>query len=395
MAASGSPPAVVLGAVGSALSITRSLGRVGVTVHVLAAGRESLAAASRYCASFVDVGSGPGATDRWLGWLEQEGPRGAVLLPAGDEGLELVVRHQKRLEGMGYSTLEYAGDTSLAMLNKNRTYELAREAGIPCPRTWRVSGEQDAPRIAGEVAFPCAIKPVRSHEFAKHFGQLKVLVANDSQELQAGLGRTLALGLETLVTEIIPGPDHLLWTYRTYLDEHGEPLFGITTNRLRSHPIHFGTNCYVVTRRDAEVAEAGLRFMRAVGLRGLAFVELKRDPRDGELKLIECNHRFGAAQEVIRRAGLDVALYAYRRAAGLPTQPMNTWRETVSLWFPARDYRAARDYVRAGELTWMAWLRSLAHGSIYTPAFAFDDPRPSGANLWHKLARRLPANRES
>jgi predicted ATP-grasp superfamily ATP-dependent carboligase len=151
----------------------------------------------------------------------------------------------------------------------------------------------------------------------------------------------------------------------------------------------------VVTRWDPEVAEAGLRFLRGVGLRGLAFVELKRDPRDNDLKLIECNHRFGAAQEVIRRAGLDVALYAYRRAAGLPTQPMNAWREEVRLWFPARDFRAACDYIRAGELTWTAWLRSLAHTSVYTPAFAFDDPRPSGANLLQKLTRRLPAYREA
>jgi predicted ATP-grasp superfamily ATP-dependent carboligase len=150
-----------------------------------------------------------------------------------------------------------------------------------------------------------------------------------------------------------------------------------------------------MTRWDPEVAEAGLRFLRGVGLRGLAFVELKRDPRDNVLKLIECNHRFGAAQEVIRRAGLDVAAFAYRHAAGQPTEPMDSWREDVHLWFPARDIRAGRDYVRAGELTWPAWLRSLAKRHVYTPAFTFDDPRPSGANLWHKMARRLPARRDA
>jgi D-aspartate ligase len=386
---------VVLGGVGSALSITRSLGRMGVEVHVLAAGSHSLAASSRYCKSLVNVGARPGATDRWLEWLDRQGPVGAVLLPAGDEGLELVVSHRERLEERGYRLLDYAGETSLAMLNKARTYELAREAGVSCPRTWKVRSEQDADRIAAEAEFPCAIKPIHSHEFAKHFGQLKVLVANNPTELEACLARALAFGLELLATEIIPGPDNLLWTYRTYLDQDGEPVFGITTNRLRSHPIHFGTNCYVVTRWDPVVAEAGLRFLRGVGLRGLAFVEFKRDPRDRELKLIECNHRFGAAQEVIRRAGLDVAAYAYRHAAGLPTEPMDSWREHVSLWFPARDIRAARDYVQAGELTWPAWLLSLAKRYVYTPTFTFDDPCPSGANLWHKVARRLPAHREA
>jgi D-aspartate ligase len=43
----------------------------------------------------------------------------------------------------------------------------------------------------------------------------------------------------------------------------------------------------VVTRWRPEVAEAGLRFLRAIGPRGMAHAEFKRDSRDGELKLIE------------------------------------------------------------------------------------------------------------
>jgi D-aspartate ligase len=276
------------------------------------------------------------------------------------------------------------------MLDKVRTYELAAEVGVPCPRTWTASRPDDAHRIATEVSFPCALKPVHSHLFARHFGQAKVFVVGDEKELTTSLAGTLALGLEMMATEIIPGPDHNNWTYRTYIDDRGEPAFGVTTKRLRSHPIHFGTNSFVETRRNLEVAEAGLRFMQGVGLRGLAYTELKLDSRDGRLKLIECNHRFGAAQEVVRRAGLDVALFAYRRAAGLPTQPMTDWTEGVRLWFPARDLRAAQDYAREGELTWPAWLRSLARRRVYTPSFVFDDPRPSAVNLWRKLFRRLP-----
>jgi D-aspartate ligase len=360
-------------------------------VHVLGAGKSSLAASSRYCSTFASVGREPGVADRWLDWLEQDGPRGAVLLPTGDEGVELVVGNQQRLTELGYRTLDYAGEVSLAMLDKVRTYELAGEAGIACPRTWTVSRPEDAAGLAAQVVFPCALKPVHSHLFARHFGSAKVFVVNEERELEARLTGTLALGLEMMATEIIPGPDHLNWTYRTYLDERGEPVFGITTNRLRSHPIHFGTNTYLETRWNPEVAETGLRFMQGVGLRGLAYTELKLDQRDSTLKLIECNHRFGAAQEVVRRAGLDVALYAYSRAAGLPPPLMNRWTEGVRLWFPARDTRAARDYVRAGELTWAGWMRSLARRRVYTPSFVWDDPRPSVANFWRKVFRRLPA----
>ena len=50
-------------------------------------------------------------------------------------------------------------------------------------------------------------------------------------------------------------------------------------------------------------------------------VEFKRDTRDGRLKLIECNHRFTAANELVRRAGIDLARIAYDRACGDDVPP--------------------------------------------------------------------------
>ncbi len=381
-------PAVVLGGTGAALSITRSLGRAGIPVHVLGTDPVSPARASRYCTSFVAVGREHGVAGRWLDWLESSAPAGAVVLPTSDEGVELVVRHQQRLQERGFRLLDYAGDTSLAMLDKERTYALARQVGVDCPQTWKVRGEEDLRALQNEFSYPCALKPVQSHLFAKH-SHRKVLIANDYRELSAGLAWTSRLGLEMIITEIVSGPDHFNWAFRTYIDSQGQPLFAVTTKRLRSRPIHFGTNCYLTTRWDAGVAEVGLRFLQAIGLRGLAYVELKRDARDGRLKLIECNHRFGAAQEVVRRAGIDATLLAYRRALGLPTPREDSWREDVRLWFPLRDFYAARDYRRHGELTWRRWLRSILRPRVYVPVFARDDLGPSIYNLRIRVSRAL------
>lgn len=385
-------PAVIAGGIGSTISVVRSLGRAGIPVTVLSAGERSLASASRYCGALVTVGTEPGVVDRWLAWLERDGPRGAVILPSGDEGVELVVRHRERLLALGYRVSESAGDASLAMLDKTRTYQLARQIGVPCPRTWTI--DDDASLIAArrELTYPCALKPVHSHLFAKHFPTVKVLRAQNREELDAALAKTRPLGLQMLVTEIIPGPDHATWTLSTYLDEESRPLFALTRNKLRSQPIGFGTNCYLVSRQHPAVAELGLRFLQGVGLRGMAHVEFKWDPRDRQYKLIECNHRFVAVQELLRRAGLDVALLAYQRALGERPAFSGQWREGVRLWFPRRDVQAAVDYRCAGDLTWPAWLRSLAYpGRVYTPVLALDDPMPSVAALWHKVSRRMPA----
>ncbi len=381
------PPAVIAGAIGPTVSLTQSLGRAGVPVIVLSPGLPTLARASRYCRRVVDVGSSPGVIERWLEWLERDGPDGAVILPSGDEGLELIVRHRDRLLSRGFRLPETAGEVSLAMLDKARSYELGRAGGVPCPRTRTVSTLADLQGVSDELDFPCALKPLHSHLFAKHFPGVKLLIVADEGELVAALEQTTAFGLEMLVTEIIPGTDSCTWSYTTHIDEHGEPLYALTRNKLRSHPIHFGTNSYVVTRRNPEVAAMGLKFLRSVGLRGMAHVEFKWDVRDGQLKLIECNHRFVAVTELFRRAGLDVALFTYCRALGIAPPPMDNWREGTRLWFPDRDTRAAQEYRAAGELTYRQWIRSLAHGRLYTPFFAWDDPGPSVAHWWPKVRR--------
>lgn len=369
------------------MSLVRALGRAGVAVHVLSAGSVSLAAASRFAVASAAVGAGPGVVERWLTWLETDGPPGAVLLPSGDEGVELLARHRTRLEAAGFRLPLTMGETSLAMLDKARTYALAREVGIPCPRTWTVIDERDIDRFATELTYPCALKPLHSHLFSKHFPNRKVFVADDRDALAASLRETAAVGLEMLVTEIIAGPDHLTWTYSTYVEDDGTPLFGLTRNKLRSEPIRFGTNCFVVSRRNAEVADLGLAFVQRIGLRGLAHVEFKWDPRDRTYKLIECNHRFVNAQEVIRRSGVDAAVLVYRRALGQNVAPVTDWRENVRLWWPERDVKAALAYRAEGELSLRRWVRSLLGGPVYTPRLALDDPGPTLMLGWRRAQR--------
>jgi predicted ATP-grasp superfamily ATP-dependent carboligase len=382
-----SAPAVVVGSVGSTLSLTRSLGRHGVAVTVLGTG-PSPASRSRWCSRFVDLGREPGVVGRWLEWLEREAPPGAVVLPSGDEGVELIARHRERLLARGLRLPPTSGATSLAMLDKEQTYRLARAAGIRCPRTWRVSSEAEVRAVAAELPYPCALKPVHSHLFAKHFPAVKVFVARDDAELLDAVRRTAAVDLEMLVTEIIAGADDAIWTYSALLDEDLEPVFELTRHRLRSHPVHFGNNCLAETRRDEATAREGLKLLRGIGLKGLAHAEFKRGPA-GDLALIEINHRFVNVTELLRRAGLDSAVITYRLAAGEAVGRDHPWREGVRLWFPARDLRSARDLRREGSLTWPAWIASIARPRVYTPVLAADDLRPSVDALRTKLERRL------
>jgi D-aspartate ligase len=379
-------PAIVLGGVGAALSITRSLGRAGIPVYVLGDARYSLAGKSRFCREFVDLGCREGMIERWLEWL-REAPPGSVVLPCGDHGLELIAAHGDELRELGLRPLETAGDASLAMLDKERTYEIAREAGVPTPSIWRARDLEELEGIAEEVEYPCALKPLHSHLFSRHFGDRKVFVAESHEDLRDAMRKTSRHDLEMLVSEIIPAADDQVWSLHTFIDETGEPLFEATKQKLRCYPIHFGVGTYHVIRWDPEVVEMGRRFLRAAGIRGLASVEFKRDERDGGLRLIECNHRFSAVNEVFCRAGVPVPLVAYRRALG---QTMTTTRPRsgVRMWIPALDARAASEMRREGSLTWPRWALSLIRPRMHMHVLSLDDLAPSFHNTARKLRNR-------
>lgn len=384
------PPAVLIGGESIALSVARSLGEAGVQVHAL--GHEiDPVRHSRYCRDFVNVGAGASGQERSLEWLRRSGPEGAIVLPCSDDGLELVARHRAELERLGYRPIELEDRVALDMLDKTRTYELADRIGVDRPLTF--AGTVDGLRQASRcLAFPCALKPVRSHVFARHYGlEQKVLVTRSPAELRTAIDQTSALGLEMLVTEVVPGPENAYHTYYSYTDEEGVPLFEFTKRKLRQWPVGFGLPCYQVSDWDREVACTGRAFLGGVGARGVASVEFKRDERDGRLKLIECNHRFSRSTELLRLCGIDQALIAYERAAGRRVSPVTAYRLGVHMWHPVEDVRAFVARRRRDQLGLLEWARSLAHRQHFL-VLDWSDPKPSLAVNWHRArnaARKL------
>ena len=387
------PPAVLLGAGVNGLSVARSLGRAGVALHVLGA-TGSLVEHSRYRGNYVALAGGDGMQERWLEWLVGEGPHGAVVLPCGDDGLELVARNRPALIELGYRPIEADDRVLLDMLDKDRQYELAHEIGVPAPRTVTIRSHEDLELAATSFPYPCALKPLQSHVWARHFTG-KVIVVGSAEELRRAFAQMQELGIDMLATEIIPGAEDQYYGYYSYIDERGEPLFHMTKRKIRQFPPRFGVGCYHVTNWEPDVAELGLRFMQGVAMRGLANVELKRDARDGQLKLIELNHRFTAINELVRLAGLDLALFVYNRLTGREGPSLATYRDGVRLWYPVEDLRAMRAAHRSGDLSLARALRSVLHRQHF-PVFSLDDPKPSlmsNARLPRRAARKLMGRR--
>jgi predicted ATP-grasp superfamily ATP-dependent carboligase len=320
--------------------------------------------------------------------LGREAPlAGGVLLPTCDEGLEFIAKNHAPLAAR-YLLDMRRPELQLALLDKQRTFELGRAAGVATPNFWSVAGADDLQRALAEVRYPVLVKPIHSHVFRAIFDR-KHFIAHEAGELTRNARIALDAGVAFIICEMIPGPDSLLSSYYTYLTPEGERLFDFTKRVLRRYPINEGFGTYHATEWLPRTAEAGRRFFQGIGLQGLGSVEFKLDRRDGQLKLIECNARFTAAQALVARAGVDTAWIAYSRAIGGKAPRIRSYREHLYLWNPRTDYRAFRQLHRQGKLSLVTWLRSLARPKI-TPYFQWNDPGPSLAMAWDLIRGFLP-----
>lgn len=380
------PPIVVLGGTVSALSVTRSMARAGVAVYALTDGRaQPLVRHSRYPSAVLDVPDADVAERAWLSWLAS-GPKGAVILPCSDFGVEFVALHRGELSRLGYRPTEADDDISLAMLDKSLTYELAEKIGVEVPRTLTLRSAEDLERGIATFSFPCALKPLQAHRSVHRLG-CKAYVASDAISFRRAYSRVAAMGIDAMMTEIIPGPESAYCSAYGYLDAGGSVLAQFTKRKSRQYPRGFGYGCFHETAWEPEAAEIGLRFLREAGYVGLAVVEFKRDARDGRLKLIECNPRLSATTELIRIAGVDLARLAYERALGWDGPRFSSFRSGLREWYPLNDARAYLAMRKEGQMALTEWLSTLKP-PMHLPIFDRRDVGPSLAYGFRRVRRR-------
>ncbi len=356
------PPVIILGGSVNALSVARSLGRRGIEVY-LSASEGRHVQYSRYCTKAFPFGRNVKGSDFWRELLL--GPRGealhgSVIFVCNDEAVGFIARHRSEL-AQHYRLDNSVPDLQLAMLDKLETLALAQSVNVPAPRFWQVDNPAQLNAIEGTLTFPLIVKPILSHLFQAKFGGRKYLTVTSPAEVRAAMERVWESGLQAMICEWVPGPDSLLSSYYTYIDKNGTPAFHFTKKVIRRFPKNEGLTSYHITDWDPEVAEMGLRFLTGINFRGLANVEFKRDLRDGQLKLVECNARFTAPQELFVRCGLDTASLIYNDLVGLPMPANPTYRQGVRLWYPIRDFMAFRQLRAMNELSFGEWVKSIWH----------------------------------
>ncbi len=388
------PPVIIMGGGTNAISVARSLGREGIRVYAVN-GPGEYVRYSRYCHLICPSKEGnfAEAWERYLLGGESEHLRGSVLLACSDTALEVLIKNRENLSKKFVLDIMNK-EVQLCMLNKLCTYEAARSAGIPIPKFWRAGKLEQILMHEKDYVYPLILKPIYSHKFAGVFN-CKYFLVNSFDELLKAYLKVDQFGIEVMLVEKIPGPDDRYCSYYTYIDENGEALFDFTKRIIRRYPCNQGLACYHITDWNPKVRDLGLKYFTHVGLIGLGNVEFKRDDRDGELKLIECNARFTEANCLVAESGFDLALFVYNRLVGRIQPPLKEKKYKVGLrlWFPVQDFKSFKELRGRGELSLMGWMKSIMHPQLL-PYFRWYDPIPSiifeSKRIYRFIKKRKP-----
>ncbi|HSM86578.1 MAG TPA: hypothetical protein VLT16_10525, partial [Candidatus Limnocylindrales bacterium] len=154
----------------AALETLQSLGRAGLVVDIAAQSPDCIAMRSRYAASRLQQPAidQPGEFLSWL--VQQDAARSYELIVPATESSLLMFRTLDAADPLRTKAVLPDNAALDVALDKQKTWSLANELGVPVPRSRLISSLEE---IGCADQFPLVLKPVRSKVMVE--GELRTL----------------------------------------------------------------------------------------------------------------------------------------------------------------------------------------------------------------------------
>jgi predicted ATP-grasp superfamily ATP-dependent carboligase len=307
-----------------------------------------------------------------------------VIIPAADIFVSALGKHVDVLQKNFIFSLDSIA-VQAALATKEQQYALAERCGLPIPRTSYIQSRADLERFAAEARFPCLIKPRHQREWdalpqGNKLRGLKLITADSAAELLEDYTLTETLRPEVVAQEIIAGGDDAKYCYLSVYGKGSRRLGHCVVHELRAHPVLFGSGSIVEPVLDTEIASLCDKFLKSVGYVGICEIEVKRDTRDGIVRLIEANPRYSVTADASVYTGVDIGWMHYLDLIDQDVEPVEPSRLEFRHIVLRRDIPAIPRYVERGILTWSDILKTY-RGPLEFFDFDLHDIRPTALTL--------------
>lgn len=244
-----------------------------------------------------------------------------VIFPSWDPHVLIFAKNRQRFESRGILVLVPSYDVVVGLTDKYSVIQGAQKKGIPCPKTFLPTCQDDLKAIGDQLGFPLVIKP-RFSSASRGFAF--VSTAND---LNAKFGRVQANYGWPIIQEYIPGKTQK--SVMMMIDHKGnvKELFCERTHR---------SFCGSVTAEESippfPEASKIAAYIAELGYTGPVFAQTKVDPRDDLSKLLEVNVRVSGGVWTEMAAGINVPWLTVQIAKGKDIDAQTYKARVIELW---------------------------------------------------------------
>jgi len=377
-------------------AIVRSLARAGIPSVGISVGNRDFGQCSRYCSAHRRNSvllEDERLCQKLIEWRSRFDPK-PVLFAGNDKAAVILAKYSDELSK--YFLFHWVPSELLSrMVDKAQMSRVCQEAGVRVPRTHVTRPDEDLRTQASKFPFPCLIKPMRNFDNLFPFEGKKNFVAASPKQLLEFYGRNPEFQGTTIWQEIIEGGDDSIFQCTALVQESGEigPL--ATVRKIHQYPPGFGYMVLGRTEENTVIVSKARKLLRFLGYRGIASLEFKCQPKDGQYYFIEVNPRLPWYSSLFVQADINLPYLAYLDLTGRPQDEAFKAVQRNGVYWISLEKDLLSSLVRKGKrlVNLLQWFRSATSAGAYD-WFDWRDPVPFLRNTIDFLARATRKLRE-
>lgn len=342
------------------LSNTRSLGELGIPVYVLDVSH-CLAQHSKYCTKYFRCPDFK--SKEFIQFLielaQAENLQGWFLIGSNDHIVENLSLHAQELAP--YYTMSVPPKEQLyQIIDKANLMQIASTCGTHIPRTCDLNTIEQTK----DFTYPLLIKGREGLSFYKVTHQ-KAVQVNDEAELLSKSKEISQLTSDVMIQELIPFDRNNRVVSFTCFAVNGEIKTYWMGQKLREHPIKYGTATMSESVLIPEVLEEAKPLVKTLNYTGICEIEFMRDLRDGYYKLIEINPRTWLWVGLAKECGIDYAKVMYKYANGIEQQYPESYQVGIKWRNAVTDFVFGMQAILQKHVTLSEYINSLSGRCVH------------------------------
>jgi D-aspartate ligase len=287
------------------LAVARTLGRAGVPVYAVVEDAWAPLALTRYLTKAFVWDSYPNDTESFVKAMSVIGKfigRPTIVIPMDDLSAVFLAANAASLTPW-FILPPVPPELPHRLANKACFHALCAEIGIPSARTVFPHSLDDVRAFAEETTFPVLVKGAEQWAPLKDMSSTRVIQTRD--QLSTFCENYNDQGSRRLIIqEYIPGDD---WISHGYYNSEKNVSVTFTGRKLRSYPSDAGSTALGLSIDNEALCHVSEKLLRVVGYAGIIDMDWRRDERDGQFKILDCNPRVGQNFRMFENtAGIDV-----------------------------------------------------------------------------------------